>query len=80
MLEAKLKELFATVLKESSDSISDETRPDDLVRWDSLQHMILVASAEEDFDIVIEPEEAVEMYADFGTFKGLIEKKVNGSA
>lgn len=80
MQENELKELFATILNESPEAISDETRPADLERWDSLQHMILVSSFEEELGLDIEPEEAVAMYQDFGSFKKSILRKMNGSA
>jgi acyl carrier protein len=75
-VEDQVKELFAVMLRVTSDNIHDDTRPSDLERWDSLQHMILVAGFEEEFNLSIDPEDAVEMYKDFGTFKRIIIKEV----
>lgn len=79
-LEEKVRELFAVILRESPEHITDETRPADLERWDSLQHLILVSGFEEEFNVDIDPDEAVEMYKDFRTFKSVILKKMNGGS
>jgi acyl carrier protein len=78
-LEEQVKELFGVVLKVSVREITDETRPADLERWDSLQHLILVSSFEEEFNLDIEPDEAVEMYKDFGTFKNIVISKMKSA-
>ena len=69
-------ELFATLLQVPPDDIDDQTSPASLERWDSLQHMILVAGFEEEFGIDVDPEEAVEMYKDFATFKRVMRQKL----
>ena len=71
-LEEKIRTLFAIVLNEEPERITDETRPADLARWDSLQHLILVSSFEEEFNVNIDPGEVAEMYKDFRSFKGVI--------
>ena len=71
--------LFATLLRVPVDSVTGTTRPADLPRWDSLQHMILVSGFEEEFSVDVEPEEAVEMFRDFGTFESVILRKLNGA-
>jgi acyl carrier protein len=79
-LEEKVKELFAVMLRESPEGITDATRPADLARWDSLQHLILVSGFEEEFNLDIDPDEVVEMYNDFRTFKSVVLKKMEGAA
>ena len=37
-----------------------------------MQHLILVSGFEEEFGIDLDPEEAVEMYKDFATFKRIV--------
>jgi acyl carrier protein len=76
MIDERMKNLFATMLQVTPDQVDDKTRPGDVARWDSLQHMILVSAFEEEFDVDVEPEEAVEMYRDFGAFKNAILTKV----
>lgn len=78
-MDEKIRELFALVLKESSVTIDDETRPATLARWDSLQHLILVSSFEEEFGIDIDPAEVAEMFQNFGVFKAVILRKLAGT-
>jgi acyl carrier protein len=76
-LDEKIRELFATLLQVPLDGIDDQTSPASLERWDSLQHMILVAGFEEEFGVDVDPEEAVEMYRDFATFKRILRQRMN---
>ena len=75
-MEDKVKELFAVMLQVSPDEISDKTSPENVELWDSLHHLILVSGFEEEFNIDIEPEETVQMYKDFQTFKSVILQKL----
>lgn len=56
--EEALKEVMATVLGITADSISDETSMDTVEAWDSIQHMNLVLAIEEEFGISIPDEDA----------------------
>ena len=64
------------ILKVSVDEITDRTEPSSLERWDSMQHMILVSGFEEEFGLDLDPEEAIEMYKDFATFKRIVQKNL----
>lgn len=75
-MDEKIRELFAMLLQVAPEGIQDHTSPDSLERWDSLQHMILVAGFEEEFGIDVDPEEAVEMYKDFATFRRIIRQRM----
>lgn len=75
-MEDQIRELFATLLQVSPQDIVDKTEPADVARWDSMQHLILVSGFEEEFHVEIEPEEAVEMYKDFATFKNVVLQKL----
>jgi len=71
----RIRDLFATLLQVPPDEIHDGTRPEELSGWDSMQHLILVSGFEEEFGVDVDPEEAVEMYKDFATFKRIILQK-----
>jgi acyl carrier protein len=75
-MEQKIRDLFATLLQVSPEEIEDATAPADLERWDSMQHLILVSGFEEELGVDVDPEEAVDMYRDFGTFKRVILQKM----
>jgi acyl carrier protein len=75
-VEDRIRELFAAILQINPAQISDSTAPAVLDRWDSMQHLILVSGMEEEFGVEFEPEEAVDMYKDFATFKHLVLAKL----
>jgi acyl carrier protein len=75
-MDEKIRELFATLLQVAPEVIEDQTSPASLERWDSLQHMIVVAGFEEEFGVDLDPEEAVEMYKDFATFKRIVRQRM----
>ena len=75
-MDEKIRELFATLLRVAPEGIQDQTTPASLERWDSVQHLILVSGFEEEFGVDLDPEEAVEMYKDFATFKRIVRQRV----
>ena len=78
-MEEQIRDLFAALLQVSPDEVRDETRPASLERWDSMQHLILVSGFEEEFGLDIDPEQAVEMYKDFATFKRIVLHYLNST-
>lgn len=76
--DEEIRELFATLLQVDAAKIDDRTSPASLERWDSLQHMILVAGFEEEFGVDLDPEEAVDMFKDFATFKRILRQRMEG--
>lgn len=75
-MEERIRELFATILQVDVSAIDDHSEPGTLDRWDSMQHLILVSGFEEEFGLDVDPEEAVEMYANFATFKRIVLQKL----
>jgi acyl carrier protein len=75
-MDERIRELFATLLQVTPDQVRDATTPAMLERWDSIQHMIVVAAFEEEFEIDLDPEDAVEMYRDFATFKRIVRQNL----
>jgi acyl carrier protein len=75
-MDERIRELFATLLQVPLGEIGDQTTPASLERWDSMQHLIVVAGFEEEFGIDLDPEEAVEMYKDFATFKRILRQRM----
>jgi acyl carrier protein len=76
-VEQRIRELFATILQISPERISDASEPGSLDAWDSMQHLILVSGFEEEFGVDVDPEEAVDMYKDFATFKKVMLQKLD---
>jgi acyl carrier protein len=79
-MDERIRELFATLLQVPPERIGDDTTPASLERWDSLRHLIVVAGCEEEFGVDLDPEEAVEMYKDFATFKRILRRRVEEEA
>ena len=75
-MDEKIRELFATILQVAPERIENQTSPASLERWDSMQHLILVAGFEEEFGVDLDPEEMVEMFKDFATFKRIVRQKM----
>lgn len=79
-MDDRIRELFATLLQVPPERIDDRTTPAALERWDSVQHLIVVAGFEEEFGLDLDPEEAVEMYKDFATFKSILRRRMEEGA
>jgi acyl carrier protein len=75
-MDEKIRALFATLLQVAPDLVEDRTSPASMERWDSMRHLIVVAGFEEEFGIDVDPEEAVEMFSDFATFKRIVRQRI----
>jgi acyl carrier protein len=76
IMENKIKALFADILQISSDQINDRSTPDTIEAWDSLNHLNLIATFEEEFSIDIDPEEIPPMMVSYLQFKTYILNKL----
>jgi len=56
-IELKIQELMGTVFESPVDGITFESSQDNLDNWDSLKHLDLVISIEEEFDVEFPIEE-----------------------
>ncbi len=72
----RIREVFSTILQCTPGEIHDAASPETLERWDSFQHLVLVAGFEEEFGIEIEPEEIDRMFKNFRVFREVIEGKL----
>jgi acyl carrier protein len=60
-MKDKVKKIIASVFNLEFGSIQDNASPDSISNWDSLNHMNLVVSLEEEFNIRFTDEEISEM-------------------
>lgn len=67
-LEQKLKSIFKDVLEVSEDMVNEETTSKSLEKWDSMNHMNLIVSVEEEFDIEIDEDQILDLMS----FKSLL--------
>jgi acyl carrier protein len=59
--EQKLKQIIASVFKIDAASVNNDTSPDTVESWDSLNHLNLVLALEEGFDVSFTEEQTVEI-------------------
>ena len=60
-IKTRLNSIFADVFQDSSIQISDEMTTQDVERWDSLSHLTLIATIEDEFDIKFKLKELIAM-------------------
>jgi len=60
-MENRIKKVMSAVFEISVEEINEKSSPDTIESWDSLKHMNLVVALEEEFGIVFEDNELVEL-------------------
>lgn len=60
-MEEKLKQIMSQVFEVPIEEITENTSPDTVEKWDSLQHMNLILALEEAFNVTFSSEEITEM-------------------
>lgn len=60
-MEEKLKQIMSQVFEVPIEEITENTSPDTVEKWDSLQHMNLILALEETFNVTFSSEEITEM-------------------
>ena len=61
MSNSKLKDVFSKSLNITPDLVIDSLAYSEHPHWDSTAHMILVTDLEEAFDIMLEPDDIIDM-------------------
>lgn len=74
----KVRKLIAEVFQIRESDITLQTNMKDIDSWDSLTHMELIVSLEDEFGIEFTADEIMEM-VDVGKIEKIIEEKVNES-
>jgi acyl carrier protein len=75
-MEAQIKSLVSNLFDVDVESLSLESSPDDIEKWDSLGHMNLVAAVEEEFEIELSDEDIDDM-ANIALLINIIEEKLS---
>ena len=60
-LDARIGAVFGRALRVDPNRLGDETRRGQLEEWDSLGHLSIVRELEDEFDVQISPEMALEL-------------------
>ena len=72
-MEDKLNWIFKSILKVTDNFKTANTQ--NTPTWDSLAHLNLILSLEEEFDIKVEPDEINHLYSDYNTIIQFIGKR-----
>jgi acyl carrier protein len=73
-MEKRLKEVMALVFEIDSSLIDENSSQETVAGWDSLKHMNLITALEEEFNIVFNDDELVELL-NYKLIKLIIEQK-----
>ena len=76
MMENRIRNVMAAVFGISVEDINEESSPDSIDNWDSLNLMNLVVSLEEEFDIEFDDSDIVEML-NFKLIVSIIQEKLS---
>ncbi|WP_202949378.1 acyl carrier protein [Sphingomonas sp. PAMC 26621] len=79
MDETKLKSVIATVLEIDPADIDDDSSMDTIEKWDSIKHMDLILSLEEEFGVSVPDEEAGELTS-YALIKLVMKELLEGRA
>lgn len=60
-MKNKVLNIVGKVMREPVENLSEESSPDTVEKWDSLQHMNLILALEEEFGVEFSDDEIVEM-------------------
>jgi acyl carrier protein len=71
--DERLAAVFAKSLDVDIADVCDELSYQSIPRWDSVGHMALVAAIEEEFDIMIDTDDVIDM-SSFGVAKAIVRK------
>ena len=74
MVESKLNEIFTAVLELGIDKINSEMSTDNTEQWDSIKHLMLMNTIEEEFNIQLNDEDLLNLTS-YKAIKNRIEEK-----
>ena len=77
LIESRIKNVMAVVFKITASDIKDTDSVDTIELWDSLKHMELIVSIEQEFEIELSLDEIVAMQ-NVGEIKRIVYDKVGG--
>ena len=71
----RVQDIFRDIFDEDTLIISDNTSPEDIEDWDSLNHILLLSAIQEEFNIEIGLEE-MQLVNDVSTLLNIIKNKI----
>jgi acyl carrier protein len=77
-MDQKIISIMSNVFGVEESAINEHSSPENIEQWDSLKHMQLILAIEEEFDIEIPDDLAVEML-DFVSVKNTVSSLLNSN-
>jgi len=71
----RLKEVFALVFRLDKDAVGPDASTETIEGWDSLQHLTLILTIEEEFGVSVPLEESME-WSNFSTIETRVREKL----
>ncbi|OBY77882.1 acyl carrier protein [Paenibacillus sp. KS1] len=72
-MEQKLKTIFSETLNISIERIVDDLEYNSIIEWDSISHMALIAEIDDQFDIMMDTEDVIDL-SSFAKAKEILRK------
>jgi len=72
-MEKRLKKVFAESLGIEEEKVTDDLKYNTIDEWDSVAHMTLVAAIEDEFDIMLDTDDIIDM-SSFAKAKEIVAK------
>ncbi|WP_041361669.1 acyl carrier protein [Nautilia profundicola] len=72
-MEERLKKVFAESLGIEEKKVTDDLKYNTIDEWDSVAHMTLVAAIEDEFDIMLDTDDIIDM-SSFAKAKEIVAK------
>ena len=74
-IEEKIKNIIADILEVSTEEIKEDTAIGDIVLWDSLHHLRIIAEVEKTFSVRFTPDVMIEL-EDVGDIVAAVETRI----
>lgn len=72
-MENKLRKIFAETLNISEEQVTDGLEYNSIPEWDSISHMALIATLDDEFNIMMETEDVIDL-SSFSKAKEILSK------
>ncbi|MBW7475057.1 acyl carrier protein [Paenibacillus oenotherae] len=72
-MENKLRKIFAETLNISEEQVTDGLEYNSIPEWDSISHMALIATLDDEFNIMMETEDVIDL-SSFAKAKEILSK------
>lgn len=76
-MEERVQQVFVQTFNVPEDLINDELKYSEIPQWDSVAHMSLIVALEDEFDIMIDTDDVIDM-SSFKKAKEIVAKYLAG--